>query len=227
MPAKDLATDPCDLARYDVLAQRAPASRFIRHLALIEQDHPGAGGGVRVPATHMSPPFRIGEDLDVDAMGSVPLSRDETRAMETWISGMNDEYSRQSFSDDGEQYTAHPAWEDVRSGANQGVVRYRRYSCAGFVVDAYREVGIALLPMARDRHGTHLDESRLPLVSRATVARNYPAATRYPELLERWGLRGPGPWPVLLPGYVLHALDRAESEIRSGPYTPAEGDAEF
>jgi hypothetical protein len=40
------------------------------------------------------------------------------------------------------------------------------------------------------------------------------------EFRESFGLEGDGGWPVLLCGYLFHALDREADVIRREPYTP-------
>jgi hypothetical protein len=40
-----------------------------------------------------------------------------------------------------------------------------------------------------------------------------------------WGLKGPGPWRLLLPGYLLHAVHRAGEH--GLPYQPGPADCEF
>ena len=115
------------------------------------------------------------------------------------------------------QYVIHPPWQDHRD-RNTGVVRYRRYSCAGFVLDAYEQIGIPLL---------ETEEQSLPEVTSEAVEAAYPKPFENPGLLPRFGLQGNGPWRVVLAGYVLHALDRSKADIREKPYPAQEGDEIF
>ena len=48
-----------------------------------------------------------------------------------------------------------------------------------------------------------------------------------PEERAKFGLSGDGPWPVVLPGYIFHAMNRSAAEIRSQPYLPTAGDEYF
>jgi hypothetical protein len=41
------------------------------------------------------------------------------------------------------------------------------------------------------------------------------------------GLKGAGPWPVLLCGYLFHSLARTADEIREQPYSPTIDDRFF
>jgi hypothetical protein len=47
------------------------------------------------------------------------------------------------------------------------------------------------------------------------------------RMREELGIPGDGPWRVVLAGYVMNALDRPESAIRSLRYSPRPGDEFF
>lgn len=104
---------------------------------------------------------------------------------------------------------------------DDGEVIYVRFNCAGFVVEAYKEAGIELV-----------DTDALPGIERARLGEAY-SFVRSPRFDERnrrydWGLDDrEDRWPVLMPGYVLHAFDRTCEEIRHAPYTPQLGDELF
>jgi hypothetical protein len=86
------------------------------------------------------------------------------------------------------------------------------------VIEAYREARIDVLR-------TEIDS--LPLVSLDTLKTQYPGHARRldrAQLRTEFGIPGDGPWPVVLAGYVLNALDRPEAEIRSTPYRARVGD---
>jgi hypothetical protein len=92
-----------------------------------------------------------------------------------------------------------------------------RFSCAGFVLEAYKLARIALL-----------EPDGLPMVGMDVLRLAYPIQMR---LLgsgrinaDSLGLTGDGPWPVLLCGYLFHSLNRSANEIREQPYAPAAGD---
>lgn len=114
-----------------------------------------------------------------------------------------------------DQYIIDPPYKD-ECDPNTGVRRYRRYSCAGFVIDGYRQVNIELL---------QLDASSLPEVDRQTIESAYAGVSR--ELLDQFGLHGDGPWRIILAGYVLHALDRSTDDIHKQPYKAQSGDESF
>ena len=70
----------------------------------------------------------------------------------------------------------------------------------------------------------------LPLVTLETLAIAYPdlsQALQSPNTRLRFGLTGDGPWPVVLPGYVLNSLTRSAPEIRQEAVVPISGDEFF
>jgi len=161
----------------------------------------------------MRPPLKQGDAITVHVAGHIPLTNDERKQVEAWVEKVTDE-SPISWRN---QYVIHPPWKDEYD-SNTGVRRYRRYSCAGFVLDGHRQVNIELLD---------IDEDVLPAVDRQTIISAYPEAERHPDLLLCWGLEGNGPWKVVLAGYVLHALNRPTNQIRQEPFRVKEGDEQF
>ena len=95
-----------------------------------------------------------------------------------------------------------------------------RFSCAGFVLEAYRKARIRFL-----------DSKALPPVDKEIIRSCYPLQIRLMEdgkiSPEDLGLEGAGPWPVLLCGYLFHALNRDAGTVRSGPYVPSIADSRF
>jgi hypothetical protein len=86
---------------------------------------------------------------------------------------------------------------------------------------AYREAGIELVDCNPDR---------LPLVSLDVLFQAYPDREdqlHRPLVRRRLGLDGAGPWPAVLAGYVLNALDRTADDIRTAPHTVQAGDEFF
>ncbi len=156
--------------------------------------------------------------MDVHVAAHIPLTNSEMKEMEVWMEEIADEYADAGVKGKKnwrEQYFITPPWKDVHDN-NTGVRRYRRYSCAGFVLDGHRQIDIQLL---------NLDA--LPEVGRDAIAAAYAnEAGETPDLsqLIQFGLEGEGPWPLALPGYVIRALDRSSEEIRSAPYQAKEGD---
>lgn len=214
MPAFAFSRQPQPARRYDVIGvHSATLSGFVRHVALFNND----GGTVcvdqDVDVVHMGPPLDRHGKAKASVMGVVPLTNDEVREIEIWIAGIDDEYAR-SRVPPLRQYIIKPPWQDWPPN---GVRRYRRYSCAGFVLDAYRRVDIHLL---------ELDEQSLPPVDKNTLCAAYPEAAN-PRRHPRLDLPATGPWRIVLAGYVLHALNRDQQQIRQSSYRAQPGNEQF
>ncbi len=217
MPAFDLAERTATLRRFDVVGMHSETSSgFVQHVALLNTDDREVKCADTVRVIHMGPPLETDKQLSADVAGRIPLTNDEINGINTWIAKVEDEYQAVNAGKL-KQYVINPPWKDIRD-ENTGVRRYRRYSCAGFVLDAHLRVNVSLLM---------IDKEALPEVPRKTLEAAYPNVFRNPDLLNRFGLQGNGPWRVVLAGYVLHALDRRSDEIRAEPYLAQGGDELF
>jgi len=217
MPAINLDQGPQTLSLYDVVGQRAEGQTyFVTHVGFHDADNQSIKSGGDVSAVHMRPPLEQGKTIKVHVAGHVPFTNDEIKEISGWIAEITDEYHKEGI-DPKRQYVIHPPWKD-ECDSNTGVRRYRRYSCAGFVFDGHRQVDIELMQIGADA---------LPNVERPTIISAYPYAEQYPMLLHKYGLEGDGPWKVVLPGYILHALNRPTDQIRQEPYRAKEGDEQF
>ncbi len=217
MPILDLARGPHTLSRYDVIGMYADKERrLIAHVGLHDADRCSAEAEDDVYAVHMRPPLGRGEAMKVHVAGHVPLTSDEIKELSAWIAEVADEYHT-AGAERTRQYVVDPPWKD-EVDPNTRVRRYRRYSCVGFVLDGYRQVSIELLK---------IEAAELPEVDRHTIAAIYPMAGQQSRLLPKFGLCGDGPWRVVLPGYVLHALNRTSAQIRQKPYCAEFGNERF
>ena len=165
----------------------------------------------------MKPPLitpETAEPSPVDVVGTASLSADDASIINTFICEQSEEYESQKTAWL-KQYHVHPHF--IRGN---GEMSARRYSCAGFVFEAYLDVGLTLV-----------DVSSLPEVELDSLKLAYPDELH--PLLDnlkqrsKTGLSGDGPWPVLLPGYLFHSLNREPDEIRHTPYQPKRGDECF
>ena len=214
MPAFVLADGSRTLSRYDVVGNyQVSGSRIVTHVGLLNSENQFIENEADVNAVHMKPPFIQGDAIRAHLAGRIPLTNDEIKQISDWIERNADEYGACKASAHS-QYIIHPAQEEVVD-CNTGVRRYTRYSCAGFVIDAYRVADVELL---------HTAAQALPEVDRGAIISAYDID---PKLLSRFGLHGDGPWRIVLAGYILHALDRTADEIRRGPYHAQLGDESF
>lgn len=218
MPATVLSQEPRTLFRHNVVGERTAGQTpsFVTHVGLLDADNLSVKANDGVSAVHMRPPLEQGGTIKAHVAGHVPLTNDEIKGISAWIEEVADEYHTSGVNTI-RQYIIDPPWKD-ETDPNTGVRRYRRYSCAGFVLDAHRRVDIELLK---------IDTETLPEVDQQKIASAYPGVARSSRLLTRCGLKGNGPYRIVLAGYVLHALNRPTNQIRRGPYQAQSGDEQF
>lgn len=216
MPTFDLSSPGKQkLERFDVVGENAAGSPgFVRHIGLHNSDGCEINHDQVVDVVHMGPPLKSDGRMNAHVAGRVPLTTDEITRIEAWIEKIVDEYQRE-HAGRRQQFTIDPPWEDYRD-PNTGVRRYRRFSCAGFVLNAHRQVDIELL---------RIDDQALPMVDKRILALAYPRVDL--TCLQRFGIQGNGPWRIVLAGYVLHALNRTSEEIRQEPYRAQPGNERF
>lgn len=120
---------------------------------------------------------------------------------------------------DGEQfvYVAHPPICEVVD-PDTGRFMGRRFSCVGFVLWCYRQVGIELL--------APFDSPAYPRFDLGHLTRVWPELRNLagrPGFLTQIGLNpADAPWPVVVPGYVFHALNGGSLPFQ--PTSPAQTD---
>ena len=114
-------------------------------------------------------------------------------------------------------YCIHP--HTMCAEEEDGRYPVKRFSCAGFVFEAYRSARITLL-----------DVLEMPVVGLDKLKQSYPEHTQRlddPAKRASMGLRGSGGWPVMMCGYLLHSLSRSKEDVRETPYAPRESDVNF
>jgi hypothetical protein len=218
MPAHRLSNAPVSVSLYDVAGQDADTIvHFVRHVGLANQRR-SLRAGDEIQLVDMGPPLREGGDgKPVQTVGVAGLRFGDREKIRTFVEGIIDEQTAARIRGrPDKQYVILPHAVDRSED-----VPYRRFSCAGFVIEAYRELEIDLLiPEAE----------QLPLVPIDKLIDAYGDLgdhLRDPQLRAKFGLDGEGPWPVVLAGYVLNALNRSEEDIRQAAYTPVPGDEFF
>jgi len=216
MPAQRLDNTPVPVPPSAVAGQDAEiATGLVHHLGFVADEVGTTSSGETIRVYHMGPPLENDGQMRTHCLGWTPLTPDELAGVWRWIDEVAEEYQAQHIAD-WNQYTIHPHVCSVPS--NGGAVRHYRFSCAGFIIEAFREIGIDLL---------ETDESKLPAITYKQLTEIYPEAARRPHMFHRFGLTGNGPWPIVLCGYVMHAFDRTEDEIRGSAYLPIAGDELF
>ncbi|MCL2623705.1 MAG: hypothetical protein FWD31_08580 [Planctomycetaceae bacterium] len=183
---------------------------FIDHVGLSSEDQ-SATYAAMINWTHMAPPFRSGKDYCVHLAASFDLSEDEILQIGHFIETYDEE--TKPFPRERMQYVIYPAKKEPTKNNP-----CRRFSCAGFVIEAYRFAGIILLD--------NLD--LLPKRDLEFIKLYYREVDCLgPKLLSRLGLDELGSWPVLLPGYVFHAFADEIARRNGIPFQPEEKHAFF
>jgi hypothetical protein len=147
------------------------------------------------------------------------LTVDEQLQIGLFSDEVESEYEAARLGKFRDQYIICPHLKEVHR--EDQTVLYHRFSCAGFVLEAFREAEINIL---------WTDLAPLPLVGPDALKTQYPEFAKILDRLrerEKLGIPGDGPWPVVLAGYVLNALARPEREIRNTPYLPRAGNEFF
>ncbi len=234
MPAQEIGDSAVDIALYDVLGFDSPRrATFVGHVALSSRTVSVSRG---VPASvrlaHMTPPLLV--DAPFFALrqthGAAGLDDSERDLIATYVRQLQSEYQAEKKRRQATGTWSPDAGEQFR--ADQYMIRphvrlpdderpYHQISCAGFVQEAYHEAGIVLVDTA---------EANLPPCWLETLRTAY--AEMAPQIEDVTfrvdkGLVGDGPWPILLPGYIMHALDREREEILASPFRATPGDECF
>jgi hypothetical protein len=157
-------------------------------------------------------------------VGCATLAEDEAQKIRTFVDRHANEHlaftqfsASELIQASPQMYCVHPHVSPLYE--DDGRYARKRFSCAGFVFEADKKARIRLL-----------DLNALPMVEMAVLALAYPQ-TRLIESgrisADVLGLGGSGPWPVLLCGYLFHALNRDVDVIRNRPYAPSAADRYF
>jgi hypothetical protein len=220
-------TEPqISLKEFDVVGRDGDEPGFVAHTGLAESA--GLHGCEKVPVIDMAPPLHgngAANQVTAHVVGTADLTHDELQKIRTFVDRHANEHlafqqfrGRRLLNAVPQMYCILPHSRPY----NEADGRYCRtlFSCAGFVLEAYRFARIALLLAAP-----------IPSVDLAILRLAYPVQFRLidrgPLRLEDLGLEGPGPWPVLLCGYLFHGLNRDADSIRRQPYQPGPDDWYF
>lgn len=214
------------LKTYDVVGSDGERPRFICHVGLAESE--AVCESTAVPVLDMSPPLHAhGRAISIaaHAVGRAELSDDEVQKIRTFVDQHASEHlalmslgTTAVLRRAAEMYCVHPHAAPFTE--EDGRYARMRFSCAGFVFEAYKFARIVLV-----------DLETMPLVDLQLIESAYPTQFRWLQsgriTLDSLGLHGTGPWPVLLCGYLFHSLDRQPESIRSDAYGPLPGDELF
>lgn len=182
----------------------------VRHVGLLAQEME-ISEGQRVHVNHMKPPPELPGSMDAHAVAWLDgWSDHDTTVLDVWLWELKTQLMEEPPAARA-SYIAVPSV--VRDEGGTGRPVSLRFSCAGFVAEAYRDgVGVRIV----------VDDGELPAVERATLERVWGAP--HVRIGARYGLEGNGPWRVLLPGYLLRAMCLPRSELPFRPQAPSDAD---
>jgi hypothetical protein len=199
------------MPRHAVVGTRGGAA--IRHVALLAdagevacgaqvRAHDMAGaGGVRLPGDDVV--ADVGAWLD----GEDALTASESDGIDLWLADVRTQVEAGALRN----WMAYIVLPAVKRDEVSGRVVYKRFSCAGFVAEAYGEgAGVRLVDES------DLPQAELPLIE-SVWGQFHPRQRAFA------GLVGDGAWRILLPGYLLHAMRVRRARL---PFRPALADAD-
>ena len=222
MPSRREADRDVKLNALDVVGEAGQQESFIVHTGLAKNTATQRRDYIEV--YHMGPPLAVDGRMRGDAVGTAGLSDDEDRRIRDFLSRHEGEHAAFRLLPTNirevlpQVYCVYPHAEPFREA--DGRYTRMKFSCAGFVFEAYREARIRLF-----------DDSLLPPVDLATIKEAYPdyaTLLDYPKFRALLGLNSSATkWPVMLCGYLLHAMNQDNAAIRKTGYSPKEGDQHF
>ena len=216
MSATRLGANPIAIRRFDVIGEDGTGEDVIRHVGLAAEASDGIHANTMVLVHHMGPPLARDGEMHAHVRGQLELTDDEQNQIKVFVDEHAPEGQAEERTGALRRYVVRPHADWLRE--EDGTPVCRRFSCAGFVIEAYAEADLPLVVT---------DEGSLPPVSRDALTPIYPQLRDHPAVARKVGLGGDGPWPVVMPGYIFHSLARDEDTIRREPHTPVAGNEKF
>jgi hypothetical protein len=205
MTAGLLSLGKVDSPRFAVIG--ALKQRAVSHVGILATPGMVENGQV-VFVFHMANPItrlQLPGTMDAHAVGWIEdLSAEEQCNIQDWLDELKTSSSQI-------RYYAYPAAEIDRDKVTGRPIG-RNFSCTGFVHSCFEEALRLTLVVSE----AHLPEVGIDVLRQV-----------WGELVERRGLRylrGPGPWRVLLPSYLFHALTKTRAGM---PHQPQHADPFF
>lgn len=224
MTVVTLADSPShQVDKWDVCAKKGSCQDesgkwYVRHVGL------SAGQAViqstqSIPLVHVEPPLTE-SPCEIHWAGSICLTADERNNIDLFIETQKpftEITEIELVRDPSKYYTIYPHL--VEFEGNSQVV----YSCAGYVLEAYRSAGIILLEYESSKYpGTTLDElySYDAQWKRLLANKKRRSALGLVEVPQEGTEKSKQSWSIVLPGHILHSLKRCDSSIRKIPFRP-------
>ena len=218
MPSRRVTEPSISVRLFDVIGADSDQDGFICHVGLARPQ--GEYERSSVSVMDMAPPMRATGQMKSDVLGTADLTEDEVRRIKDFVDRHEGEHAAiqmlgpKSFP---KVYClvphACPFFEE------DGRYARMRFSCAGFVFEAYKRARIVLF-----------EEQQMPPITIGKIKEAYHREARLLEVQatrESLGLAGDGPWPLMLCGYIFHSLGRDPGVVRGTPYVIRAGDERF
>ena len=201
---------------FDIIGRNS-ASGYVGHVGILRTGNV-LSYNAPVKIFHSGPPLEVGQarkdsgepvlgEVEVHTVGWIDdLKIEEWRGIQSWIEDVGTRISSGLLK----QYLVDPPFYEEPDKVSGRIMRCQ-YSCVGFVLRCYEiGVGITLL---------NIDSANLPPVDEDTLSEIYGDIwDRIGRVAPVLGIPGPGPWRIVLAGYVFHALNRPINEIRTSPH---------
>lgn len=218
MPARTLTDEPTTIHPFDVLGQTDGTSHLMVHALLCNEtdSRTDVTKQSEINCSHMGPP--LGQrSISCDAVGSAELNDTHRRKIKLFVDDRllerAAEKKRGRLHGLLAEYRIHPP----ATRPSQEFPLWR-FSCVGYVLEAYKAAGIRLLG------------APLPFRTLDELKQLYPHHARRlddSDIRTHLGIGEGDRWAVALVGYVLNSLSRAVDQIHSDEYIPQPGDEYF
>lgn len=224
LPSYRADTPTISLQHFDIVGQDSKEAGLVAHAGLARSA--GAQPAAQIPVIDMGPPLHAeGGNVRANVVGSAILTDDEVQKIRTFIDRHALEHlvfaklgRRQTIKLAPQMYCIYPHASPYRE--DDGRYARTRFSCAGFIFEAYKNARIGLLNIGA-----------LPSVEVSEIRSAYHDQMGLLEgegvALDALGLEGVGPWQVMFCGYLFHALNREAGVIRNDPFAPGLPDRYF
>ncbi len=204
---------------FDVIGQDGQG-HFILHAGLAANS--GAQQARNIPVIDMGPPLPSNRPMPANVVGTTYLTVDEQQKIKTFVDRHKSEHLalqkvQLNRTTIGQAYCVMPHATPLKEA--DGRYTRMRFSCAGFVLEAYKFAHIQIV-----------NENYIPAIDLVKIQQAYPAFSKRLNnnaIRVSLGLSGNGPWPVMLCGYLFHALNRSPQQIRQTSYVAHSGHEVF
>jgi len=187
--------------RFAIVGTYSKQPPFVGHAALLRKEET-LNGPSTVSVHHMGPPIENLAQVSCHLIGQINLTNEEIESIENWLADVDTQYCDWKLLPF-QQYIIKPhmKWEKSEKGRP---IR-QRFSCVGYVIEAYKAAGIELLETAN-----------LPGANKLLLMQAYSEFSEIlnkPRLANNLGVPGNGPWKVALAGYLFHSTGRYSSSM--------------